>query len=706
MRRRRTDPVMLKLRRLAHSGKRSDAATLLEETLRENPAHARAREELSRFLTNRPFTFEENEYEELRKMLDDFLTSPQHISTMRKAALKRLRKRATHLQHALVHLFSATEKNTLQQLLKAIARELQRRRKPMNSIVAIALGAVGVLALAGGGCFYLWQRSESAADALETATRNLTASTKARNLLNIHDTGLNRTLNRRVSEAADKLRALLHARQSRYRELDTTLRRIEAGEQTVVGQGVRRRAEIERRLRELGGDAAPLRTRWAELCRREQKELDQQRLSLAEELMAPLPPGTMLTGNPEQDLSLLKARHKILAQRLNIFEDAGEALRLDKSIIAPVQQEYDRVNAVLSEVQQLINKLRLLPSAHDYDLYRDMLNEVEAGHYIAGAALLEVRGLLPEVSNLRGMMQEHGQNVSAELLLAAQSSLMEGGPSFTADFPANQQQLHLLDELLTNSALRTRLIELINGNGEIAYSEEPPVIRHGRVYLKRSPLDPQHDASVSNHVEWLDPRAVWQRELDPRALHRKLKLGNRTGFASYANIPGLITTVLQMESNEAPSLARAYVLDHLLQVNRLSSHEMLSGMRYAPEMRAAAESFMKLRDECGVKLDGNCWLHHDAGHLQAEQKFSRWFSRHRKVDFAAELKRNLSALLRVAPRFCGYVDEHGSPVLFEEPQQGQLIWYLSGASMTTTPWGKSLQTPRRLSPIFSMEKTF
>lgn len=82
MRKRRTDPVMQKLRRLVHYGRRSEAATLLEETLRTNPSHSRAREELSRYLTNRPFTFEEAEHEELKKILTNFLASPDRKSVV------------------------------------------------------------------------------------------------------------------------------------------------------------------------------------------------------------------------------------------------------------------------------------------------------------------------------------------------------------------------------------------------------------------------------------------------------------------------------------------------------------------------------------------------------------------------------------------------------------------------------------------------
>lgn len=706
MRRRRTDPVMQKLRRLARNGRRSEAATLLEETLRENPAHSRAREELSRYLTNRPFSFEEAEYEELQKLLADFLSAPQAVNSMRIVSIKRLRNRISHLQHALTHLLSVTERNTLQQLRKAISRELQRRRKPVNGLVVAAVCGLGLFLALGGSIYFLWKRADRAADTLELAAGQQIQSNQARSLLQIHDTGLNRTFNRRVILAADKLRANLAARTQRSHELDALLKLIEKGEQTVVGQGVRRRAGIERRLRDLGADAAPLRARWSELCRREQKELDQQRLSLAEELMAPLPPGEQLTGDIEADLQKLTERRKILQLRNSIFEDAGATLGLPRSLIDPVLRELEQLEKVRREVIHLRNRLELLPAAHSYEQYRKQLADIQCEYYTHGCELLEVSRFIPRVSSLRGMMQEHGQNLPPGLLQAARESLIEGGPSFCTAFPATKEQLHLLDELLTNSALRTRLFELTNEQNELAYTEKEPEIRNGRVYFTRSSIDPDYDVASRNSVEWLNPKGVWQRELDPRPLYKKLRLDNRTGFASQANIPALISTVLQMNGEDAPSLARAYVLDVLLRVNRLSSQEMLSGMRYAPGMREVAASFEKLRESCGVKIDGNCWLRRSAAHREAEQSFARWFRQNRDVDFAAELKQNLGSLLRVTPRFCGYVNELGQPVLFEEPRQGQLIWYISGSSMTTTPWGSALLEPRRLSPVFAMEKTF
>lgn len=706
MRKRRTDPVMQKLRRLVHYGRRSEAATLLEETLRTNPSHSRAREELSRYLTNRPFTFEEAEHEELKKILTNFLASPQDVTSMSKGAAKRLRKRVAHLQHSHEHLLTTSEKNTLQQLRKAISRVLQRHRKPAHGVIVAVFSALGLLLAGTGAGFYLWSSSEKAADELEKAADQQLQSKHALNMLQIHDTGLNRTINRRVGFAADRLRASLAARKQRSRELDALLKRIESGEQTVVGQGVRRRAEIERRLRDLGEDAMPLRNRWAELCRREQKELNQQRISLAEELMAPLPPGEQLSGNLAEDIQRLQERRKVLLQRQSIFDDAGATLELPETLILPVQNELKQVNAQLNDITQLKNQLELLPAVRDYKQFRSQLEAMQSEHYVHGAELLETRRYIPKVSTLRGMMQEHGQNIPADLLQAARKSLIEGGPSFSTEFPATKEQLHLLDELLTNTALRTRLIELTNNGKEQAFSEEPPVLRNGRVYFKRSTLDPNYDAASSNKIEWLEPREVWQRVLDPRPIYRKLHLDNRTGFASRVNIPQLITTVMTMNDADVPVLARAYVLHNLLKINSLSSHEMLSGMRFAPEMREAVASFEKIREKCGIELSGDCWHKNNMLLGQEEELYARWFRKHRKLDFAAELRQNLGSLLRITPRFCGYVNEHCSAVLFEEPRKGQLIWYLSGSTMTTTPWGKDMQAPRPLSPIFSMEKAY
>ena len=61
MARRKSDPVLQKLRQLAHAGRRKEAAALLEATIQNDPKHEKAREELARFLRGRPFSFEERE---------------------------------------------------------------------------------------------------------------------------------------------------------------------------------------------------------------------------------------------------------------------------------------------------------------------------------------------------------------------------------------------------------------------------------------------------------------------------------------------------------------------------------------------------------------------------------------------------------------------------------------------------------------------
>lgn len=706
MARRKPDPVLQKLRRLARSGRRSEAVAMLKQVIQSNPKHTKAREELARFLTGKPFSFEEKEYQELQSIIQEFLTEPRKLSSMGKAALKKLKHRTCFLEKALEDMLSARDLRTLGQLRAAIARERQRRGMPIGRIsLAIAAG-LSLLLISGATAFILWQRAANAADIMSAAASEDFRRSQALKLLQVHDTGLNRTLNRRVGEQADKLRVLIRLSEQHARELDTILRTIESGKQSVVSQGVRRRAYIERRLKELGSDAGELYTRWAELCRKEQGALNQQRLSLVEELMAPLPEWQGLKGNPEEDIALLNSRMKTLRQRMLIYEDAAEALDLPETIIANVRQEMETHQRVLDEIAASRHLLEMLPSAHDYEQYQQRLRSFKPEHYLPAIELMEVVNMLPSVATLRGLMQERGQNLPAGLLLAARESLVDGKPSFSAQFPATAEQLHLLNELLTNSALSTRLYDLTNTEDKLyAYSEELPVLRHGRACFNRSALDPERDVSKKKHIEWQNPASVVSRALDPRPLFRELGMENSSGYCNIVNLPEAMTRLLRHQHPDVPPLAKAYIFDHLIRINNSGQYPILSGLRYAPEMRNTIKSFEKLREECGIRLDGNCWLRRSPAHAEAERKFLRWFNKHGKVDFVAELRQNLMPLLGVAPQFCGYVNEKGEAVLFERVHEKQIIWYLSEGAMTTSERSEPLQSPVLLSPVFIMEIT-
>lgn len=705
MARRRPDQVLQKLRQLARKGKRREAADLLERTVIDKPNHAKARDELSRYLTGKPFSFEETDYLELQRILSDFICNPQQISTMRKGKVKRLYRRAVYLERVLTHMITVGDAKILQQLRNAIARDSQRRRKTLNKLFIGVSILLGVLFCTGASLYLLWQRANSAAEALSAFEKNAFDISSARHLLDIHDTGLNRTMNRRVGEEAARIKVRIKLSEKHAREVDAILSRIERREQSVVGQGVRRRVFIERTLRELGKSGIALQMRWSELCSKEQKELNQQRLSLAEELMSPLPEWKGLAGNIDEDVPLIKARLKELQQRINIYEDAADALKLPENIITPTRQEHESLSVIQKEIAAFSHLLLLLPSAHDYTQYKKLLDDFKAEQYPPALELLDIRSLLPTVNSVRGLMQEHGQNLKPGLLQAARESLYDGKPTFSKHFPANKEQLHQLDELLTNSALQTRLYELTNvADNLTAYTEQLPELRYGRACFLRSALDPQRDVSERKAVEWQNPHSVISRPLDPRPLFNELGLGNKSGFSSTANLPQLLTKLLQFEHKDVPPLAKAYVFHYLLKVNNSGDNAILSGLRFAPKMRKTVDSFERLRKDCGIKIDGDCWLRRSAAHAAAERKFAQWFHKHRKTDFSGELKKNLGALLSVTPRFVGYINERGEAVLFEQIKSGRLIWHLSGSVMTTSVWGEELQNPERLSPVFIMNK--
>ena len=705
MARRRPDPVLKKTRQLARAGRRQEAANILEQALRDNPQNIKAREELSRYLTNQPFTFEETDYKELQTIINDFLLHPQRFAFLRKSRLRQLRHRVSFLEKALSHMLTVADKKSLQQLHGAIGRAMQRHRKPIERL-GIILGAGAVLlAGLGGTGWFLHHQAAKAAEAMAALSKKDYEISTALNLLKIYDTGLNRTLNRQVGEEAERLRHSIKVARQRYHEIDSILKEIESSRQTVVGQGVRRRALIERYLRMLGGNAGDLPKRWADLCRLEQKELNQQRLSLAEELTSPLPTWQELTGEPVEDTALLKARLKVLQQRINIYDDAAEALRISEDIIKPTREQLAANTALLKEVTDYQALLQMLPTARSYARYRELLQSLSASSYQPSQELQRIHGQMPVVATVRGMMQEHGQNISHKLMQAAKNSLLDGKPTFSADFPASREQLHLLEELLSNSALRIRLYELTNVDDKLeAYSEALPKLHNGRACFTRSALDPQRNFKEPKAVEWQNPQAVVSRTLDPRPLYKALGLDNRSGFAAVVNMPAILTRLLQHEHPDVPPLAKAYIFHLLIQVNNNTRHPIINGLRYAPEMRQIMEDFNKLREDCHVSLDGNCWLRRTEAHAQAERRFANWFHKHRKADFVAELRQNLGALLNVEPHFCGYIDQNGEAVLFEQISKGQMIWHMSQSAMVPSTYGKELQKPDLFSPVFLMKK--
>lgn len=705
MARRRPDPVLKKTRRLARAGRRREAADILEQALRDNPRHMKAKEELSRYLTGKPFTFEEADYKELQTLITDFLQHPQRFAALRKKRLRQLRHRISFLEKTLPHMLTATDKKSLQQLHGAIGRAMQRHSKPIGRLgILLAAGAV-LLAGMGGTGYYLYHQAAKAAEAMAALSKKNFDISTALNLLKTYDTGLYRTLNRQVGEEAERLRHTIKVAKQRQHEIDIILKEIENRKQSVVGQGVRRRALIERQLRLLGNNAGDLQKRWAQLCRLEQKELNQQRLSLAEELMAPLPTWQELTGNPDEDTARLKARLKVLQQRINIYDDAAEALKISEDMIKPAREQFATNTALLKEVNDYQALLQLLPTARSYASYRELLQKLSTSSYHPALELQRLLTQMPVVATVRGMMQEHGQNISHKLMQAAKSSLIDGEPTFSSDFPASQEQLHLLEELLSNSALRTRLYELTNLDDNLeAYSEALPKLRNGRACFMRSALDPQRNFDEPKAVEWQNPQAVVSRTLDPRPLYKALGLDNQSGFAAVVNMPAILTRLLQHEHPDVPPLAKAYIFHHLIQVNNNTSNPIISGLRYAPEMRQIVEEFEKIRKDCQIQLDGDCWLRRTDAHAMAERRFAKWFHKHRKADFVAELRKNLGTLLNVEPCFCGYINQNGEAVLFEQVSKGQMIWHMSQSAMVPSTYGKELHKPDLFSPVFIMKK--
>lgn len=711
MRRQRKTPQQAKLQRLARAGKREEARAYLEELLQVNPLDKWAREELYHLLHGELFSFEKEELEQhhhramrsrkrLAQLLEEYHREPELILSLPPRKLRKKYKELKSLQQQLSHSADAAEWRQMEQYRNA----LQRRLGQKGLVSRMLRPALLVLLLLGGLCsagFFLQKKAVHAADVL-AATRKEALWGQAENRLHAYDTGLNRLFCSRTHEEAQKLRNRLQSIQEKCTQLDLLLRQAERREH-ADGVSLGTRAQIER-LRQMVGEYRPeLNARWQKICTIEQENMLRQKEEALAQLQKPFSP-IVFQGKPEEDISELQARAGEVSRLLELYADARDAYGIAEKHLIPLRKEEQQVARSLRSAENMLKGMRLFPSAHTYAQYREMLLGIQAEHYPPAAEWLKIRNVLPNADEVQNGMRVYRRDLTPEQLEDATACLLGKKGTFPGAFPATRQQLQLLDELFSNPALRRPIFELTNAEGEVCYADESPVVRNKRVVFLRSGLDPGKSMSHQRKVEWQDPHHVWSRKIDTTPLHKIAILDNKPRFLMSASIPAVLTNVLNLESEDCPALAKAYVYSTLARVLELHSWKTISGMHYAPTLKTHIESFRRLQQEwMKVPLHGTCWISPAQDTKEAEEAYSRWFRQHAGADYAKEMAHNFQQVLNITPRYCGYVNEKGQPILYRTMEEGTLLWYVGQDMLTAIPYGEPTERVLLFSPIFSTQ---
>lgn len=695
------------LRRYLRAGNSDTARDLLERMVRRYPHDAEAAAELERMRAGHPLRIAETESERGSRQRQtahaELLRLIAQTTRKRPAAIPSARLRRLH-DTARAHLL------TLQRLgeappegseaaVQAMEHELHRRRKRRMRALLYTLGAGALILLpAAGGLLHMQSRAHRLSEELTAACKSGDWA-RSEQLLMAADTGIYRLLSSKIEPAiirAKRWRAsVLEQAQSLSRTLDGYESRGK-----VTDAELAKRAEFLRQLRALPRPlAAPLLARWEALCRPVQAELDAQKAAVASELTE-LPTMPELTLDAAQDAAMLEGVLRRLQQHVRLCRDAREAFGLETPASEASEQLAAQAKALLSEATQLLRLENRLSSALTFDAYRLSFADFAPSLYPPALAAAKAWANLPAAEETEAAVRAQIYGLPHPMPPAERQAILEGGPSFCQTHPATQAQVHLMEDAFTSRTLRTRLYEVTNPDGLTRYTENAPVVTpKGSVVFTVSELDPAHRPGPPERVEWRPAHSIWIRTLDPTPLMRAAGMERETFFAA-ASVPHLLGRITGVQAGDCPALAKAYLYHTLLELMRLHNSPGILGLRYSPTLQADAESFRQLVERCDLELTPTCWLERSGKAQQAEALYARWFADHAQRDYAAEMQRELAALLRRKPRYAGYADASGRPHYTLAAPAGSKLWYYTAAGLNSGEVGAPLRDPAPYSPLF------
>lgn len=696
------------VRRYALSGEYDRTRRLLEEMVEKYPEDTEAAAELRRLCERRPLLCTESQRERRARLgqasaqalTEDLAKYSAHkLAATPTGKLHQLYRRLQEQLRAMSAggvshpTGTAAYKKMLQQELK------RRRNKTARALLLTGAALLVALLLTGGTTWLLHKRAEEQLQQLERA---LSAQDweRAEYLLSVADSGINRLVYTRTSEITARVRSWQQVSISRAGELATQLQIYEKRE-AISSLSLEERADFLRRIHALPAHFSQnLLTRWVELCRPEQEKLDAQRDAFVAEIEAATAAPT-LTGQASADSSLLRRTKSKLQRTISTFENAKVAFDLPEELIHPCQKLLEQTELYLADAEMLSRAEMQLRAAINYGQHLKALDSLTPRLYPPALAATQARQALPTEESICNTVRAVRFNLPQELPDTVVNALTAKGPSFCTGYPASIQQLHLMENLFTARSLRQRVYEVFRASGEQHYTEQPPTVDTGknRVSFTLSELDPERRVDRSPVVEWGDAHAVWIRTIDATAILKTTGI-SRDKFFLTANLPELLGRLTSIREKECPALAKAYAYHTLLEVMRLHNAEIL-GLRYSPLLQEDIKSFRLMISRCKQPPIINCWLSRSSEAAEAEALCAQWFAAHTDRDYATEISRNFSRILRTRPHYLGYVDAEGKPHLLQSTSAGEKLWYLSGGRLISTPGSAPLQKPSAYSPVFA-----
>ncbi len=697
------------LRRYALAGNKKKAEQILRARLKSHPEDSFAVAELERLLADAPLRVTESPAQRQSRELNEMLSRAEHLiskyseealTSLKEEHLLKLHRELKELHHQLRRVRN-NKHTAISEHLKLIKNELKRKsqKQHRNYLRKLAV-PMGILAVFIGVISISYHKADTNEQELSAAIshnryQQITAVAKA------VDIPIYRLLHPQLNQTIREANQWIASTNIRVSKLTEVISKLEQSHGSISSMSLSQRAEIEQDLLKLPEDMRELSLRWQRLSDLEHEQLTRLRDEYVRELQQPLPPIPPATGNTQQDSAAIHEQLALLLEIRRKYRVAPASYNLDPDILRRVEEREAQLRSTLADISAYRRLNDEMPKVRTYQQHLRILNAFTPTQYPPALRITATTPLLPTEESVKNLLRDPARpNVPSEAQVhAAACTHMRGQGTFTVAYPASMAQVHLAEDLFTAPSLYRKIYEVSDGQGEVCYTESlPDVDATGRIRITRSDLDPA--VTINNRdVRWEDTGRATSRVINAGILMQELKL-DKADFFSSANIPRLLTTIVNFHHPECPALAQAFVYHRLLMLLDIHEHRFMTGVNYCPTMRRHASELSALMREHHLTMSCGLWINNSQRLKRAEAAFRQWFEQRRGTDYSAEIRKNFEPLLRTGITYCGYADENGTLKIFRELQPGSTIWYLTADGFISSQFGTALQDPLPFAPIF------
>lgn len=699
------------LRRLALAERWDDVKVLLMARLDQNPADTAAKAELQRLVEGRPLRITLSAAERLAADADDaeqalsLLQRMHPVDSLKNLPRQELKQLLQQIKPKEAIISKA--KRTCSAAQQAYVAEIKKRLRKFSSAYtrkfirrsALVMLCIGTII---GARMYLKQRAEQAAAALSAAIqqKNLHELKRAKQEA---DTKINRFFCPEITESLAAAQDWENAILIEFKKLREIVAELETGKRHYAGLTASELQQIDRRVHQLVIGKDDLLPKWQKLYKQETLRLEALKKQLVSQLEASMPQQPVFCGEPDADEAALTQ----YIQALRLKETEARKLiteyAADTKLLPPIQQAQASARQIKEEIQQMRKLLPALPTFTQYEDYYRCWQQFCPQQYPAAIRLAAAKTILPQPEDIKYHVQDPTGNYTAQLIKAAEACLVHGQSSFTAAYPATQEQIHIPQDLFTAPSYLYKIYILKKQDGTTWYSTIEPVVDSSNfIIFTRSSIDP-HFSPEHNKAELRNDGSVTLSYTDSSHLLPKLNIQKEDFFLN-ANLPRLLTDTLNLRQGSHPALAQAYIYQCLMRLIAKHPYELLNGIKFSPTLRQHAASFKALVQKHKIELYPGCWLHQTEKMRAAEHDFAEWFRKRRGHDYRAEMARNFLATFHVQAQYCGFVGDNGQPVFCRPIPPDCTLWYVTAEGITGSR-EHSLPGVLPYSPIFLEKRT-